>query len=347
MATTTNLTTLKINYLSQAQYNEALTNGQINENELYFTPSDNSPSVTINLNGANVTSPSFYAPTTSGIDGQYLISSGEGEAPEWSTFPTIPTISLNGSNTDSPSFYAPTGAGSNGQVLTSSGSEAPSWTNVTSIDSTYSLSNSLSSHKFTETLTASGRSSGTSTVTMEFAAGYGITLTDDTSNKIITIAGSVSKSSVISNAFIDGYTSSGGIRIGINAINNGGTQYLFGARETAPVLYDDTNDTVLWTGYTTLNPPPDGTTSVKGIVQLTDSTSSTSTTTAATPNSVRIAYNLANAAMPKSGGTFTGQAIAAATTAYTTANIKNIILSTSAPGSTSASNGTVWIQYVS
>lgn len=49
-----------------------------------------------------------------------------------------------------------------------------------------------------------------------------------------------------------------------------------------------------------------GTTSVVGVVQLTDSTSSTSTTTAATPNAVKSAYDLANAALPKAGGTMTG-----------------------------------------
>ena len=49
-----------------------------------------------------------------------------------------------------------------------------------------------------------------------------------------------------------------------------------------------------------------GTTSNAGALQLTDSTSSTSATTAATPNSVKSAYDLANAAMPKAGGTFTG-----------------------------------------
>ena len=38
MATTTNLTTLKINYLTQEQYDTALANSQINANELYFTP---------------------------------------------------------------------------------------------------------------------------------------------------------------------------------------------------------------------------------------------------------------------------------------------------------------------
>lgn len=38
MSTTTNLPTLKINYLTQAQYDSALSNNEINENELYLTP---------------------------------------------------------------------------------------------------------------------------------------------------------------------------------------------------------------------------------------------------------------------------------------------------------------------
>jgi hypothetical protein len=50
----------------------------------------------------------------------------------------------------------------------------------------------------------------------------------------------------------------------------------------------------------------DGTTAQKGAVQLEDSTSSTSTTKAATPNSVKSAYDLAAAALPKAGGTVTG-----------------------------------------
>lgn len=49
-----------------------------------------------------------------------------------------------------------------------------------------------------------------------------------------------------------------------------------------------------------------GTTSARGTLQLTDSTSSTSITTAATPNSVKTAYDLAAAALPTSGGTMTG-----------------------------------------
>jgi hypothetical protein len=50
----------------------------------------------------------------------------------------------------------------------------------------------------------------------------------------------------------------------------------------------------------------DGTTTQKGAVQLEDSTSSTSTTKAATPASVKAAYDLANAALPKTGGVLTG-----------------------------------------
>ena len=39
--------------------------------------------ITINLNGEKVTSPSFYAPTTSGTAGQVLKSMGAGQAPVW------------------------------------------------------------------------------------------------------------------------------------------------------------------------------------------------------------------------------------------------------------------------
>ena len=64
------------------------------------------------------------------------------------------------------------------------------------------------------------------------------------------------------------------------------------------------------------------TTSNSGTVQLTDSISSTSTSTAATPNSVKTAYDLANtaqttanAALPKAGGTLTGD-VANSSTGY-------------------------------
>jgi hypothetical protein len=59
------------------------------------------------------------------------------------------------------------------------------------------------------------------------------------------------------------------------------------------------------------------TTAARGTVQLTDSATSTNITTAATPNAVKTAYDLASAAnslagaaLPKSGGTMTGQILA-------------------------------------
>lgn len=42
MSTTTNLDTLKINYLTQAQFDAALANNEINENEIYITPNTTS-----------------------------------------------------------------------------------------------------------------------------------------------------------------------------------------------------------------------------------------------------------------------------------------------------------------
>jgi hypothetical protein len=53
-----------------------------------------------------------------------------------------------------------------------------------------------------------------------------------------------------------------------------------------------------------------GTTSAVGVVQLEDSTTSTSTTKAATPNSVKTAYDLAAAAIPKSVVTAKGNILA-------------------------------------
>ena len=52
-----------------------------------------------------------------------------------------------------------------------------------------------------------------------------------------------------------------------------------------------------------------GTTSAVGVLQLTDGVASSSTTTAATPNGVKTAYDLAALAIPKAGGTFTGQVL--------------------------------------
>lgn len=86
-------------------------------------------------------------------------------------------------------------------------------------------------------------------------------------------------------------------------------------------------------------------TSAKGHVQLTDSVSSTSTTTAATPNSVKQAYDKANAALPKTGGTMTGILTAQSNTSYTVRQVRNIILSTADANVDAMQNGDIWIKY--
>ena len=86
-------------------------------------------------------------------------------------------------------------------------------------------------------------------------------------------------------------------------------------------------------------------TSEKGHVQLTDSVSSTSTTTAATPNSVKQAYDKANAALPKTGGTMTGILTAQSNTSYTVRQVRNIILSTADADVNAMQNGDIWIKY--
>lgn len=50
--TETNLTTLNINYLSENDYNTALTKGQINENEIYMTPTSGITALTIGSGNA-------------------------------------------------------------------------------------------------------------------------------------------------------------------------------------------------------------------------------------------------------------------------------------------------------
>lgn len=82
-----------------------------------------------------------------------------------------------------------------------------------------------------------------------------------------------------------------------------------------------------------------GTTGQTGVLQLTDSTSSTSTTTAATPNSVKTAWDLANAALARSGGTMTGKLnLVNATASLVTANIGS---GTADP--TTLVNGDFWV----
>lgn len=80
------------------------------------------------------------------------------------------------------------------------------------------------------------------------------------------------------------------------------------------------------------------TTSVTGIVQLSDSTATTSSILAATPTAVKSAYDLANAALPKSGGTMTGKV----TTGAGGATYASVLLGVSAADPTSPVSGDLW-----
>ena len=66
------------------------------------------------------------------------------------------------------------------------------------------------------------------------------------------------------------------------------------------------NASYIASGTVSSNWLPSGSTTQTGIVRLEDSTSSTSTTLAATANAVKSAYDLANGALPKTGGTVSG-----------------------------------------
>lgn len=95
---------------------------------------------------------------------------------------------------------------------------------------------------------------------------------------------------------------------------------------------------------------PAGTNAVWGVVKLLSSTSSSADSgsgVAATPKAVKSAYDLANAAMPKSGGTFTGAISYSGTTTISssTAYYRPIRVSTSAPSSSDGNVGDIWIQY--
>lgn len=54
---------------------------------------------------------------------------------------------------------------------------------------------------------------------------------------------------------------------------------------------------------------------------------------------------LSNGKLGKSGGEMTGQLVAYNNAEYTTAQLRNVILSTADPGATDGANGMIWIKY--
>ena len=76
-----------------------------------------------------------------------------------------------------------------------------------------------------------------------------------------------------------------------------------GVSGTSPITVDNTNPQTPVVGINAAS------TTAPGAVQLNDTVTSTSTTVAATANAVKTTYDLANAALPKSGGTMTGDIV--------------------------------------
>ena len=92
---------------------------------------------------------------------------------------------------------------------------------------------------------------------------------------------------------------------------------------------------------------PAASTSAYGVTKLSSSTSSTSTSLAATPSAVKSAYDLANAAMPKSGGAFTGAISGNVTTAISSSvgYYRPIRVSMFEPTASDGNTGDIWVVY--
>ena len=165
------------------------------------------------------------------------------------------------------------------------------------------------------------------TITGDFTLKEGATVyvlfnTDNTSTSRITLN-------------VDG---TGNIAVNLNS-TNGMTAYQIAAKQVICFIYDGESFRVQGGSLAT--------TTYYGLTKLSSSTNSTSTTMAATPSAVKAAYDLANAAVPVSGGTMTGILTAQNNTSYTTKQVRNIILVAEGSSLPSGSNGDICLVYSS
>lgn len=114
----------------------------------------------------------------------------------------------------------------------------------------------------------------------------GTSLVADANNDTLTIT-----SAVANGIFVSGNSSTDALDIGL--INSGVTASGYGDSISVPTFVVDTKGRLTSASNTTIR---SGTTSQTGVVQLQDSVTSTSTSNAATPASVKTAYDLATTA---------------------------------------------------
>jgi len=150
MSTTTDLTTLKINYLTQAQYDTAKSQGLINNNELYLTPATDSGINDVTVDGVSVVTDNVAEITMPTVPTKVSdLTNDIGYITDYTeTDPTVPSwakASSKPSYTASEVGAVPTSRTINGKALTSNitlsasdVSALPSSTVIPTITDTYS-----------------------------------------------------------------------------------------------------------------------------------------------------------------------------------------------------------------
>lgn len=159
--------------------------------------------------------------------------------------------------------------------------------------------------------------SGNATTATAWATARNLSLTGDATATLSAVDGSTAVSAALTLATVNSNIGS------------------FGNSVTVPVV--TVNAKGLVTSVTT-SAVRQGSTTTTGILQLTDSVSSTSTSTAATPASVKSAYDLAALALPYAGGTITGKL----TTVASGTSTASILLSAGSADPSAPVTGDLW-----
>lgn len=159
--------------------------------------------------------------------------------------------------------------------------------------------------------------SGNATTATAWASARNLSLTGDATATLSAVDGSAAVSAAVTLATVNATTGS------------------YGTDHDIPTFTVNAKGLVTASGSVQVRA---GTTSVAGTVQLTDSVSSTSTTTAATPASVKSAYDLAALALPYAGGTITGKL----TTVASGTSTASILLSAGSADPSAPVTGDLW-----